>query len=636
MFPEEGNWPRYDVSFSDQLGHQSTPSFGSSNTLHSGPTVDTAITQLEPADLMKNQHYRELHKRISDAAKALADATQMNSTLHQENSHLKLEIQSLKLNGIEPHFRRPSYGPFFSREQSVSPSESLSQMASRSSAPQNLCEQNDQPINRPSQYPPSILWHFSDCDSDPDVNMTVSNKTSGHNVVSNHLINLPDPMDRMGKGKCRTKTWYSTWHRKEWLAAILDFEVQQPLLRLCASNWKANHMLGALLLSDNQSAKTKKKRHTDRMAGKKSKGKGKAQAATSGEEEEDDTDDNNVIPPQNMNTPPSSAAVGEKRQRSNSLATSSTGVVTKKAKTTADLPPASEGNENATTSTQPKAHLKYSAAASSMLSLKSLGEESSLSMDKKLDTGFIIVSDSSTLLHEYPTMKAGIDLLNAMKVSPDFKRKDPSDEMKAFLSRIEVSDPNDDLIDEDDKGQSWGHYQYTGGGINCWSVMTSWAAVGNTDVVRRLIAAAIRTSKVAKYICKCQQVEVTSYMSDTYLQIMVEHLWAVWGAEQGPPAANGTLTSTSSTSAQEHLAGTVATSASGGDEPSREKTSEEILQLLTNPELKAWIKDHSIKVAPSNKLRNKGEIIAAILANSTCQKPTQADVDRIKKKKKSP
>ena len=61
---------------------------------------DSDIMELEPADLMKNQHYRELHKRISDAAKALADATHMTSTLHQENSLLKVEVQSLKLNGM--------------------------------------------------------------------------------------------------------------------------------------------------------------------------------------------------------------------------------------------------------------------------------------------------------------------------------------------------------------------------------------------------------------------------------------------------------------------------------------------------------------------------------------------------------
>ena len=58
------------------------------------------IMELETANLMKNQHYRELHKQISNAVKALADVTHMTSTLHQEDSLLKVEVQSLKLNGM--------------------------------------------------------------------------------------------------------------------------------------------------------------------------------------------------------------------------------------------------------------------------------------------------------------------------------------------------------------------------------------------------------------------------------------------------------------------------------------------------------------------------------------------------------
>ena len=119
-----------------------------------------------------------------------------------------------------------------------------------------------------------------------------------------------------------------------------------------------------------------------------------------------------------------------------------------------------------------------------------------------------------------------------MEVSPDYKQAKPSEEMMAFLSRLEDTDPNDDLIDDDNKGVSWGHYQYTGGGMTCRLVMTSWAAVGNTDVARRLIAAAIRISKVARYVCERQSINAGSYTSDMYLDIVIEHLWTIWKAEQ--------------------------------------------------------------------------------------------------------
>jgi len=144
----------------------------------------------------------------------------------------------------------------FSRDPSVSPSNSLLQIPSCSIAPQGLLQQNDQPAIRPSMYPQEILWLFKDCETDPNVNMSTSNrsrpplaacirhedgtlitsaeydaiKASGHNIISNHLANLPEPWDKLAKGKPRTRTWYASWYRKEWLAARLDFEVQQPLL----------------------------------------------------------------------------------------------------------------------------------------------------------------------------------------------------------------------------------------------------------------------------------------------------------------------------------------------------------------------------------------------------------------------
>lgn len=242
-----------------------------------------------------------------------------------------------------------------SREQSISPSESLSQIPSRSIPPHNLLQQNDQPAIRPSMYPLEILWLFKDCESDPDVNITASNrsrpplaacirhedgtlittaeydaiKTSGHNVISNHLANLPEPRDKLAKGKARSKTWYASWYRKEWLAAILDFESQQPLLRLCSSHWKAEHILGGLLLSDSQSAKTKRKRHANKVLGKNSKGKGKASVVSGSDN--DNQSDEDMSPPTNL-----ASSSNGKRARSNSPAAPTAEAVAKKAKVASD------------------------------------------------------------------------------------------------------------------------------------------------------------------------------------------------------------------------------------------------------------------------------------------------------------
>lgn len=113
---DERLWPSHSGNNYD-FGSSSNPTSGSSS-YGTTPTLkfvvsDSDIMELEPADLMKNHHYRELHKQICDAAKALADATQMNSTLHQENSLLKAEVQSSKLNGMGQQYVISKFPHFY-------------------------------------------------------------------------------------------------------------------------------------------------------------------------------------------------------------------------------------------------------------------------------------------------------------------------------------------------------------------------------------------------------------------------------------------------------------------------------------------------------------------------------------------
>lgn len=115
-----------------------------------------------------------------------------------------------------------------------------------------------------------------------------------------------------------------------------------------------------------------------------------------------------------------------------------------------------------------------------------------------------------------------------MKACPDFRALAPSTDLKIFLERIEKADPNDTTIDEDNKGVGWGHHQFTGGSMTCSSVMKSWEDIGNTDTARKLIAAAIRTCKVARYICEQTKITAMSYISDTYLERVIETLWDLW------------------------------------------------------------------------------------------------------------
>ena len=120
-----------------------------------------------------------------------------------------------------------------------------------------------------------------------------------------------------------------------------------------------------------------------------------------------------------------------------------------------------------------------------------------------------------------------------MQANPSFKRgatPTPTDE---FIARIENADPTAPDISEDDHGSSWGHLQFTGGSMTVTSVLTTWGCVGNTETACRLIAAAIKTCKVARHICFEQNVTTSSYLSDAYLQNSIEVLWKLWNDAGG-------------------------------------------------------------------------------------------------------
>ena len=116
---------------------------------------------------------------------------------------------------------------------------------------------------------------LDDCRDDPDVGLTEANrsrppldkairhpdgrmisqgewnaiKTSAR-MIRYELRQLPAVSNRRGKGtQRRTKTFYRTYHPREWTDAIRRLESMQPLLALCANNWKADHVLGNSLLA---------------------------------------------------------------------------------------------------------------------------------------------------------------------------------------------------------------------------------------------------------------------------------------------------------------------------------------------------------------------------------------------------
>jgi hypothetical protein len=105
--------------------------------------------------------------------------------------------------------------------------------------------------------------------------------------------------------------------------------------------------------------------------------------------------------------------------------------------------------------------------------------------------------------------------------------------MTDFLSRIESASPAAPNLSEDDAGASWGHHQFTSRTMTIKSILTSWESVGSTAMACKLIAAGIKTCKVAHHICFNNGISTSSYLADAYLSNIVGQLWDLWIAVGG-------------------------------------------------------------------------------------------------------
>lgn len=128
---------------------------------------------------------------------------------------------------------------------------------------------------------------------------------------------------------------------------------------------------------------------------------------------------------------------------------------------------------------------------------------------------------------------AAMDLLEALMANPTFTTSaEPSPDFLQFLQRIETADPEAFTEDEDNTGSCWGHYQFTAGSLTCTRVISSWASVGSPFYACKLIAAALTTCHVARWLCRDIHPQ-PSFLSDDYLVKVTELLWECWRSAGG-------------------------------------------------------------------------------------------------------
>ena len=121
-------------------------------------------------------------------------------------------------------------------------------------------------------------------------------------------------------------------------------------------------------------------------------------------------------------------------------------------------------------------------------------------------------------------------LLNSLEHNADSSIK-PSMPVITFLNRIESADPNSLDILEDETNGNWGHRQFTAGNMQCTTVLTSWDDIGVITACK-LVAAAVKTCRVARHICHHRDIPTDSYLSDAYLQTLVNSLWTAMEKDQ--------------------------------------------------------------------------------------------------------
>jgi thiamine pyrophosphokinase len=207
---------------------------------------------------------------------------------------------------------------------SIHPSDSISQ-SHRPPSTSYVMAPPAQPAIRPPQYPFEILWLLEDCRQDPTVGVMESNKSwpamdrairhpdgrmvcdvewnaikTSARLIVHDLASLPQAeSNRIAKVR-RTKVFYRSQYPRQWRTAIQQLEDQQPLLKLCASNWKADHVLGNALLAakdpdapltKRRKSKDKKKKQAKGKEKEKEKEKEKNESESESEDGEDDGDD---------------------------------------------------------------------------------------------------------------------------------------------------------------------------------------------------------------------------------------------------------------------------------------------------------------------------------------------------------
>ncbi|KAF8258194.1 hypothetical protein EI94DRAFT_1815874 [Lactarius quietus] len=252
------------------------------------------------------------------------------------------------------------------------------------------------------------------------------------------------------------------------------------------------------------------------------------------------------------------------------------------------------------------------------------------------------------LISQFPSLTNASSLITSMNSQPSFKQGEPSDEVKALLKCIQYADPNSPDIDEDNRGQSWGHYQFTAGGLSPSSSLTTWQKIGSINTTLKLVAAALKTCQDAWAIFSTVLRSAGTLLAGQAIASRIpvvpitppHHDNAMSGFKirlKLPPlnADNATTTAPEPPKEPPTTASTVHQQLAVDTELTQEpsvalhkgaRADATSLKLLQTLKLLAWANDNKLTIP---KLKRKDDIIAAIIVTPEFAQVSKSTIDQI-------
>ncbi|KAI0945091.1 hypothetical protein AcV7_001721 [Taiwanofungus camphoratus] len=517
-FPQQPSQPPFSSGFllpPNFNGSTTIPQISTeSNFMRLSPHT---IKTLELPELMKNPHVFQMYQKLNDVTTQVVEVAKTQNLLYSENKQLLEEVQSLRAeaHARSSGYSTLSIAPSDSAScRATTPqSESVTmRVVSEGDGPltrpasypvkilwtlQDCKNDEDVAITKVNPSRPSIQRAIHNKDgtmiTEEDYRMILATAR----LCRAELLQLPPPPGYAYRDRslARTKNYFKSYHLKEWAAALQKMEEQQPLLSLCAYYWKADHVLGGLFRSsshrgmdsseddnddsaDNRSASTWLSTKRPRVPSSATNGAKKMKPRTSTSNplpvHHTTVADEPIVtnqalsmavhdPPGSLTTP---ANVPLTITASDTLAISASDTLAISASdalmmTASDTHMTISNNPLALATTtkpvlQPSDSLRRPLLSSLFAPLPYVHSSAAI---KSIDFAFIQVDPTlenltMILAAEFPHFINGLELLNAVKLSPTFGIGAPSPQVLAFIERVECADPNTPDLSPDDTGTS--------------------------------------------------------------------------------------------------------------------------------------------------------------------------------------